>query len=261
MLPSEIPRGTRVLLPPMAAKKRRLEELLMTVFNRWGFQEVILPTFDYMDTLTMGLGEAYTGRLFKFEERHSGRMLALRPDITTQIAKLAATLLHTQPRPLRFCYVNNIFRYNESQTRNLQELHQAGVELIGLDSLEADAEMIAIAVECMQEVGLHDFRLAVSQPEFFRSLLSEAGLHGEERQRIQLALQKKDTSTLERLATQYAIADPYRGILTQLPLLFGKTEVLHQAANLVQSRPRKRPLTAWRASMTSSKRMAWKIGY
>ena len=235
MLPSEIPRGTRVLLPPMAAKKRRLEELLLTVFNRWGFQEVILPTFDYMDILTTGLGEAYTGRLFKFEERHTGRMLALRPDITTQIAKLAATSLQTQPRPLRFCYVNNIFRHNDSQTRNLQELHQAGVELIGLDSLEADAEMIAIAVECMQAVGLHDFRLAVSQPEFFRSILSEAGLRGEEREHIQMALQKKDTSTLELLVAQYAIAEPYRGVLTQLPLLFGKTEVLHQATNLVQS--------------------------
>src|SRR5262245_60470559 len=162
MLRSEIPRGTRVLLPVMAAKKRRLEELLLTVFLRWGFQEVVLPTFEYMDVLTLGLGEAYKERMFKLEERRTGRMLSLRPDITTQIAKLSATLLKDQPRPLRFCYLANIFRHNESKTRNLQELYQAGVELIGLESPEADAEMIAIAVECMQEVGLHD-RLLLRQ--------------------------------------------------------------------------------------------------
>jgi len=160
----------------MAAKKRRLEELLLTVFLRWGFQEVVLPTFEYMDVLTLGLGEAYKERMFKLEERRTGRMLSLRPDVTTQIAKLSATLLKDQPRPLRFCYLANIFRHNDSQTRNLQELYQTGVELIGLESPEADAEMIAIAVECMQEVGLHDFRLAVSQLEFCRSILAEAGL-------------------------------------------------------------------------------------
>ncbi len=192
MLRSEIPRGTRVLLPVMAAKKRRLEELLLTVFFRWGFQEVVLPTFEYMDVLTLGLGEAYKERMFKLEERRTGRMLSLRPDLTTQIAKLSATLLKDQARPLRFCYVANIFRHNDSQTRNLQEL-------------------------C-------------------RSVLAEAGLCEEERKLIQAALQKKDTSTLETLVAQCPITDHSRHVLLQIPSLFGKTEVLHRAANLSQSR-------------------------
>jgi ATP phosphoribosyltransferase regulatory subunit len=219
----------------MAARKRRLEDQLLTVFFRWGFQEVVTPTFEYMDVLTLGLGETYQGQLFKLEERQTGRVLSLRPDITTQIAKLSATLLKEQPRPLRFCYVANIFRHNDSQTRNLQEIYQAGVELIGLESPEADAEMIAIAVECMQAVGLDDFRLAVSQPEFFRSLLGEAGLEAEMRAQIQTALQKKDTSTLETLVTQCPLTEDYRRVLLQLPTLFGKTEVFHQAANLTRS--------------------------
>jgi ATP phosphoribosyltransferase regulatory subunit len=96
--------------------------------------------------------------------------------------------------------------------------------------------MIAIAVECMQEVGLHDFRLAVSQLEFFRSLLTEVGLHGAEREQIQAALQKKDTSTLETLVAQFPMPDHYRHVLLEVPSLFGKTEVLHKAANLGHSR-------------------------
>jgi ATP phosphoribosyltransferase regulatory subunit len=188
-----------------------------------------------MDALTLGLGTRYEERLFKLEERHTGRMLSLRPDITTQIAKLAATRLKDQPRPLRFCYVANIFRYNDSQTRNLQELYQAGVELIGLESPEADAEMIAIAVECMQAVGVSDFRLAVSQPEFFRGVLDEAGLTHAEREQLQAALQKKDTSTLETVVAQCAITDYHRHVLLQIPSLFGKTEVFAKAATLIKS--------------------------
>ncbi len=235
MLPSEIPRGTRMLPPLMAAKRRRLEGALLEVFLRWGFQEVVTPTFEYMDTLTAGLGDDYKERLFKLEERHTGRMLSLRPDITPQIAKLAATRLKDQPRPLRFCYVSNVFRYNASQTRNLQELYQAGVELIGLESPEADAEMIAIAMECMQAVGLSDFRLAVSQPEFVRQVLAEAGTTPEEREQIQAALYIKDTSTLETVVAQCAITEPYREVLRQLPTLCGKAEVFDNAANLIHS--------------------------
>lgn len=236
MLRSDMPRGTRVFLPEMAAKKRRLEELLLSVFFRWGFQEVVLPTFEYMDVLAVGLGDAYTERLFKFEERRTGRMLALRPDITTQIARVAATLLQDEPRPLRFCYVGNIFRYNDSQTRNLQEVSQTGLELIGLGSPEADAEMIAIAVECMQVIGLRDFRIAVSQLEFFRSILAETGLNPQQREQLQAALQKKDTSTLETLVEAFPLTNHYRQVLLQIPGLFGKVEVLHKAANLTQSR-------------------------
>ena len=235
MLNSEIPRGTRMLPPVMAAQRRRLQDIILGVFLHWGFQEIVTPTFEYMDALTLGLGTAYRDQLFKLEERHTGRMLSLRPDITAQIAKLAATRLADQPRPLRFCYAANVFRYSESQTRNLQELYQAGVELIGLESPEADAEMIAIAVECMQAVELTDFRLVVSQPEFFRCVLAEADLTPETSAEIQGALQKKDASTLETVLAQCEMTDAYREVLLQLPSLFGYADVLDTAAQLVHN--------------------------
>src|SRR5262245_55678892 len=78
MLRAQIPRGTRIFLQVMAAKKRRLEERLLTVFFRWGFQEVVTPSFEYMDVFTLGLGAAYQEQLFKLEERRTGRLLALR---------------------------------------------------------------------------------------------------------------------------------------------------------------------------------------
>jgi ATP phosphoribosyltransferase regulatory subunit len=214
----------------MAAKRRKLQDALLEVFLRWGFQEVVTPTFEYLDALILGLGEAFSERLFKLEERHTGRMISLRPDITTQIAKLAATRLKDEPRPLRFCYVANVFRYSTSQTRNMQELYQAGVELIGLESPEADAEMIAIAVEGMQAVGLDDFRIAVSQPALVRQMLQAANLTPEALERIQAALAIKDTSTLEAVVMQCAMTDQHRETLLELPNLCGKAEVFDQVS-------------------------------
>jgi len=92
MLPSEIPRGTRMLPPLMAAKRRRLEEALLDVFLRWGFQEVVTPTFEYMDTLISGLGEAYQERLFKLEERHTGQ-----PTVAGQHAKVVGGARGARP--------------------------------------------------------------------------------------------------------------------------------------------------------------------
>ncbi len=242
MRSSEIPRGTRTLPPVMAAKRRKLQETLLDVFLRWGFQEVVTPTFEYLDALALGLGEAFNERLFKLEERHTGRMISLRPDITTQIAKLAATRLKDEPRPLRFCYEANVFRYSASQTRNMQELYQAGVELIGLESPEADAEMIAIAVESMQAAGLRDFRIAVSQPALVRQVLQAADLSPEALERIQTALAIKDTSTLEAVVAQCDMADQHREALLGLPNLYGRVEVFEQAAKLIHNPEAQRAL-------------------
>ncbi len=235
MRSSEIPRGTRTLPPLMAAKRRKLQDVLLDVFLRWGFQEVVTPTFEYLDALTVGLGAGFNERLFKLEERHTGRMISLRPDITTQIAKLAATRLKDEPRPLRFCYVANVFRYSASQTRNMQELYQAGVELIGLESPEADAEMIAIAVESMQSVGLDDFRIAVSQPALVRQILQAADLTPEVLERLQTALAIKDTSTLEAVVTQCDMTAQHRETLLELPNLCGRAEVFDQASKLIDN--------------------------
>ena len=235
MRASEIPRGTRMLPPLMAAKRRKLQDLLLDVFLRWGFQEVVTPTFEYLDALAVGLGDAFDERLFKLEERHTGRMMSLRPDITTQIAKLAATRLKDEPRPLRFCYVANVFRYSASQTRNMQELYQGGVELIGLESPEADAEMIAIAVESLQAAGLEDFRIAVSQPALVRQVLQAAELVPQALEQMQAALAMKDASTLEAVVAQCDIADAHRRTLLELPDLCGGAEVFERASRAIHT--------------------------
>jgi ATP phosphoribosyltransferase regulatory subunit len=238
MLPSktEIPKGVRVYLPPQAALKRELEAKLLSVFYRWGFQEIVTPTFEYYDVLALGTGEEFRDRTFKLTDQATGRVLVLRPDMTPQIARVAATILKEYPRPLRFCYNGNVFRSVEPQVGRHQELSQAGVELIGLDLPEADVEMIAIAVESLMEVGLADFKIAVSQVEFVRGLLQELRLPQGHEQQVQLALHKKDSSALDVLMDTFGLPSDGRAMLLALPNLFGGEEVFEQAGRLVNNR-------------------------
>jgi ATP phosphoribosyltransferase regulatory subunit len=232
---TEIPKGVRVYLPPQAAAKRAIESRLLTVFQRWGFQEIVTPSFEYYDVLALGMGEELRDRTFKFTEQATGRLLVLRSDITPQIARVAATLLNDYPKPLRFCYNSNVFRYLEPQVGRHREVYQAGVELIGLDLPEADVEMIAIAVESLMEVGLADFKIAVSQVEFLRGLLEHLQLSQEAEQQVQMALRRKDSSALDRLMETYRLERSACDMLLSLPHLFGGEEVFTEAGQLVNN--------------------------
>jgi ATP phosphoribosyltransferase regulatory subunit len=240
---TEIPKGVRVYLPPQAAVKRELEAKLLTVFQRWGFQEIVTPSFEYYEVLGLGMGEALRERTFKLTEQATGRLLVLRSDITPQIARVAATLLNDYPKPLRFCYNSNVFRYVEPQVGRHREVYQAGVELIGLDLPEADVEMIAIAVECLMEVGLADFKIAVSQVEFVRGLLEQLRLPHEAERQVQVALHRKDSSALDALMDECRLERSARDMLLTLPNLFGGAEVFREAGRLVNNPRSEQALT------------------
>jgi ATP phosphoribosyltransferase regulatory subunit len=240
---TEIPKGVRAYLPPQAALKREIETKLLSVFQRWGFQEIVTPSFEYYDVLALGLGEDARDRTFKLSDQSTGRLLVLRSDMTPQIARVAATILKDYPKPLRFCYNSNVFRYIEPQVGRHREVYQAGVELIGLELPEADVEMIAIAVECLMEVGLTEFKIAVSQVEFLRGLLEQLRLPHEAERQIQAALHRKDSSALDVLMEEFRLERGARDMLLALPNLFGGEEVLTAASRLVNNQRSEQALT------------------
>ncbi|MCL4426682.1 MAG: ATP phosphoribosyltransferase regulatory subunit, partial [Firmicutes bacterium] len=129
-LKTRVPDGVRDRLAPEASRMRELSGLLEDVYRRWGYREVITPSFEFAETAAAGLGVSDPQELYQFFDRR-GRTLALRPDMTTPIARLAATKLLATPRPLRLSYWANVFRYDEGKTGGLHELWQSGVELIG----------------------------------------------------------------------------------------------------------------------------------
>lgn len=233
MIPrTAIPKGVRVFTPEETAQRRAVEARLLSVFHRWGFREIITPTFEYLEVFEQPMAEDAGDQMFKFVDRQSGRLLALRVDITPQVARLVATTLRQAPLPLRLAYAATVFRYHESRAGRLREFEQIGVELIGLELPEADAEMIAMAVEGCQAVGLDAFQIDVGQVEVVRGLLNALQPPAEVRARLVSAIRRKDPLELEQLLRE-APADPaLKDAILALPRLYGSREILDQAGRL-----------------------------
>ncbi len=232
----QLPKGARVYLPDEAARKRHVEARLLDVFTRWGYREIVTSTFEYADVLAMGTDESVQENMFKLVDRETGRMLALRADITPQIARIVATRLRDEPKPVRLAYVTNVFRYDEPQIAHYREFYQAGVELIGLEKPEAEAEIIAMAIEGLRALGLERFQIDLGHPDFFRGLCEEAGAEPGRVRELRAALARKDASALERTVTDLAPAAHVGEALLALPSLFGHEAVLDRAAGFARNK-------------------------
>ena len=233
-MPTQLPKGARIYLPDEAARKRHVESALLGIFERWGYREIVTPTFEYLDVLSTGTDESVQETMFTFVERETGRVLALRADITPQIARVVATRLRDELKPVRLAYVTNVFRYDEPHVSAYRELYQAGVELVGLEKPEAEVEIIAMTVEGLHALGLPRFQLDLCHLDFFRGLLDE--LKGEDMPRqLRAALARKDTATLERLVAEAAPPSAIGDALLALPTLVGGEDVLDRASALARN--------------------------
>jgi ATP phosphoribosyltransferase regulatory subunit len=178
------------------------------------------------------MGEDLIEKGYKFVDRGNGRMMLLRPDITPQIARIAAMLMSDVPKPLRLCYRANVFRHEEEHAGRARELFQIGGELIGLGGPEADAEVIAVAIEALQKIGLKEFKIAIGQVEFFRGLMNGIGLSTDLQKQIHPAVIRKDRSRLIQILKQGNVPEnKSRQVITVLSL-FGQEEVIEQAWSL-----------------------------
>jgi histidyl-tRNA synthetase len=161
-------KGTRDLLPEEMAKRRWVFERIREVFERYDFHEVLTPTFEYTKLFQLRSGEEVVEQLYAFEDK-GGRNLSLRPDMTSSVARLYVNSFQNAPKPIKWYYMANMFRYEEPQSGRYREFWQAGVELLGSERVEADAEVIALFVESYLATGLEDFTVNIGD----RVLLDE----------------------------------------------------------------------------------------
>jgi len=233
--PTQLPKGAKIYLPDEAARKRAVEERLFDVFHRWGYREVVTSAYEYFDVLAHGTDHDLQERMFKMVDRESGRLLTLRADVTPQIARIVATRMREEPKPLRLHYVESVFRYDEPHVGRYREFYQAGVELIGLPNPEGDAEMIAMTVEGLRALGLERFQIDVGQADFFRGILEDVAVEPATARELRDALGRKDLSALERLVGELAAPAAVTELLLALPTLYGRGDVLERAEGLVKS--------------------------
>ncbi|GAA4719114.1 ATP phosphoribosyltransferase regulatory subunit [Brevibacillus fulvus] len=167
----EKPLGMRDILPDSLAKQRHLELKLRHCIEKWGYEEILTPSLEYFDTV--GAASAtLADRMFKLLDKQ-GQTVVLRPDMTAPIARVVSSLYKDVPLPIRLFYQANIFRAQEKEAGRNAEFFQTGVELIGDASVDADAEMIALAIFCLQSVNVPSFRIAIGHVDFADGLLEE----------------------------------------------------------------------------------------
>jgi ATP phosphoribosyltransferase regulatory subunit len=192
--------------------------------------------------MAAGVGEELKGKTFRFDDRQTGRLLAVPPDITPQVARMVATRMRSLPLPHRLSYSGRVLRHAESGSGRSRELFQVGVELIGLDSPEADAEMAAKAVQALKELGFERFSIDLGQVEFFRGIMAASGLPADARASIQAAVGRKDASAVAELLNEFTVSEASAREITALPRLFGGREVLDEAARIVTNERSRRAL-------------------
>ena len=192
----KLPQGVKDFGPQQAEELRRVEEELLEEYSRWGYKRVVTPLFEYLDTITIGLGEELKSKVMKFVDPSTGEIVALRPDITPQIGRIVATRLKGKEHPLRLCYSGRIVRFEEKGSGKEREIFQAGCELIGAKSPECDAEIIALAIKSLQKLGLKNLVLDIGHSGILRSIFSRiVGLESEFRE----ALKAKQFESISKI--------------------------------------------------------------
>ncbi|MDH5585063.1 MAG: ATP phosphoribosyltransferase regulatory subunit [Nitrospirota bacterium] len=236
-LRSLIPIGTATLLPQTAQRVRSLEDQLLAYLATWSYQEIILPTFEYLDVLSVGLAPEVLDQCYKFADRTSGRMLVLRPDATAQIARMVAMGLGGEALPLRFSYRTTVFRYEVEHRGRDREVFQVGIELVGNDSYQGDAEMVTMLAGVLDQVGLPEWKISLGHVGFFKALLSRSGLSPSGRKQAELAAAHKDLPRLEQILLSERLPRAMVRDILQVPERCGQYEVLEWGKRIAGKDP------------------------
>ena len=225
------PEGVRDIYGMEYKKKLILEERLERVLHLYGYQDIQTPMFEYFDVFGKEIGTIPSRELYKFFDKE-GNTLVLRPDITPSIARVATTIFETERMPIRLCYKGDTFVNHLSYKGKLRESTQLGAELIGVDSVDADAEMIAMAVSCLKEAGLSDFQIHIGNVDFFEGLMEEAQLDEEEEQRLRELIKNRNYFGVDELLEGRQTKVTTKTAFQILPELVGGIEIMKEAKKI-----------------------------
>lgn len=223
------PRGTKDVLPDEMEKRKKYESIMRKIAENYGYREIQTPTFENLELFTIKSGEDIIEEIYAFKDKH-GRDLALRPELTAPVMRAFVNECSVMPRPLRFYYFANCFRYERPQKGRYREFWQFGVELIGSSSYLADVEVILLAYNIMKELRL-DFELKIGHVGLLRHLLKE--VEDEKASRIMRLIDKKDIKGLEEFINSFNFPSELRENIYALIEIEGDREVLKDVLNLV----------------------------
>lgn len=221
------PEGVRDLYGMECARKAVLRDRILDVFHRYGYQDIQTPTFEFFNVFAKERGSVVSKDMFKFFDKE-GNTLVLRPDITPSIARFVAKLYADEDMPIRMCYCGNTFYNGDSLKGRMKEMTQIGAELIGDDTSDADAEMLACLIDSFQKVGLREFQVEIGHSSFIEALLKDLPLDEEDYENLYALLEAKNFYGIDEFLETKEVDDSIRKIFLKLSECFGSIEKISE---------------------------------
>lgn len=231
-----LPEGIDEILPPEAQRLEDLRRRLLDLCAAWGYELVMPPLVEYLESLLTGSGKDLELQTFKLTDQLTGRLMGIRADMTPQAARIDAHYLK-RALPVRLCYVGSVLHTLPDEFAGSRELLQLGAELYGHAGPESDIEILRLMLAALERAGLQDVYLDLGHVGVFRELARDAGLSSERELALFDALQRKARPEVEALLGQYAIPAAHRERLGGLLDLNGGAEAIARAEALCRGAP------------------------
>ena len=228
------PDGVRDIYGRECAARNVIEENILKQFRLYGYDRIETPNYEFFDVFNRTGGTISSREMFKFFDRDNNT-LVLRPDITPAIARCVSKYFRNEDMPIRLCYLGDIFQNHKNYKGTLSESTQSGVELIGDDTVDADVEMIVLAIDCLLSAGLKEFQVEIGEVDFYRGLVEEAGLSPDEDEALRILIENRNSFGVEEFVEANITDEAAREGFLKLTELFGSIDVMRSAKTLTGS--------------------------
>lgn len=228
-----LPEGIDELLPPRAAELEGLRRELLDLFSSWGYELIMPPFIEFLESLLTGTGHDLDLQTFKITDQLSGRLMGIRADMTPQAARIDAHQLRRE-QPARLCYIGTVLRTRPDTIGGSRDPVQVGAELFGHGGIESDIEVISLMLEVLRAAGIAAPHLDIGHVGIFRSLVRQAELSPAAEIDLYDALHRKARADIGELLAGVQAPAQVREMLAALPDLHGGIEVLDEIAAVLQ---------------------------
>ncbi|MDT8310112.1 MAG: ATP phosphoribosyltransferase regulatory subunit [Methylophaga sp.] len=233
-----LPEGIDELIPKEAAQLEKMHRLLVDRMQSWGYQLVVPPLVEYLDSLLTGTAKTLDLQTFKLIDQLSGRLLGIRADMTPQVARIAAHRLRGESDILRLCYIGSVLHTLPEGQASSRNPIQLGAEIYGHAGPESDMESMQLMVELLRISGLRGtLSLDIGHVGIYRGLADVAGLDEQQEQALFLALQRKASAEIEQLLNDFNLVEKQQAMLRGLSELNGNSAILEKAEKLLADAP------------------------
>jgi len=216
-----IPNGVEDIHSNEYHRKEHIITIIKNLYKSFGYRQIQTPTFEYYDLFYGIEGTIDLDEMIKMIDEN-GKILVLRPDVTTPIARMVATNYRSSSENLKFSYITNVFRMNDGNNGGKREFTQAGVEYLGNNKVEADGEVITLAIRSLLNCGVKDIKIDIGQICFFKGLLKELNICSQEEKIIRKLVERKNYPELEKLIKGIKAKQEVKEALLKMPFLYGK---------------------------------------